>query len=277
VTAALRVITPGPLSTVQDAGRRGFAHLGVARSGAFDPRSWRLANRLVGNREDVAALECLGPGLAVETLKHLTAAVTGAIGTVSINGRLVSTNTPLHLRPGDLLRLGPPRTGLRYYLAVTGGILTPEVLGSCSYDTLGGLGPPPLHADQVLDTGPDRDGHPLVDHVAPAPPATTFEVLPGPDGDEAAIAALTQAVWDLDPQSDRIGVRLLGEPVPAPAELPSKPMVLGAVQVPPNGRPIILGPDHPTTGGYPVIAVVTGESMCDVAQWSGGPRRFRRA
>jgi allophanate hydrolase subunit 2 len=127
-----------------------------------------------------------GPGTG-EALKHLTAAVTGAIGTVSVNGRLVSTNTPLHLRPGDMLRLGPPRTGLRYYLAVTGGILTPEVLGSCSFDTLGGLGPPPLRTDQVLDTGSDRAGHPLVDHVPAAPPATTFEVMAGPDGDESAV------------------------------------------------------------------------------------------
>jgi allophanate hydrolase subunit 2 len=95
---------------------------------------------------------------------------------------------------------------------------------------------------------------------------------------DGLLQLLVERAWELDPQSDRIGVRLIGEPLPVPVgNLPSKPMVLGAVQLPPNGLPIILGPDHPTTGGYPVIAVVTSRSMCDVAQWSGGPRRFRRA
>lgn len=130
----------------------------------------------------------------------------------------------------------------------------------------------------MLTAGAERVGPPLVDHVAPVEPATTFNVLPGPDADEDTLSALLAGTWDLDPQSDRIGVRLRGSPLRSETlSLPSKPMVLGAVQLPPNGLPIILGPDHPTTGGYPVIAVVTSDSMCDVAQWSGGPRRFRRA
>jgi allophanate hydrolase subunit 2 len=115
----------------------------------------------------------------------------------------------------------------------------------------------------------------VVDHVPPRPAARVFEVTPGPDLD---LRPLLERDWDLDPQSNRIGVRLTGRPLPAPAgALPSKPMVRGAVQLPPNGLPIILGPDHPTTGGYPVIAVVTEASMDDVAQWPGGTRRFRLA
>ncbi|MBK6762783.1 MAG: biotin-dependent carboxyltransferase family protein [Micrococcales bacterium] len=274
----IKVLSPGLLTLIQDAGRRGHAHLGVPRAGAFDTRAWRLANRLVGNTEQAAALECLAGGLTWVSLRHVTMAVAGAVGSISIDGRNVSTNTPIHVSPGQQVHLGPPLIGLRYYVSFAGGIDVGPVLGSRSYDTLGRLGPPPVAAGQVLGAGSQRAGHPLVDHVPVHPPSTSFAVLPGPDGHEAALAELLGRTWELDPQSDRIGVRLAGEPLTAPATpLPSKPMVLGAVQVPPNGLPIVLGPDHPTTGGYPVIAVVTAESMCDVAQWSGGPRTFRRA
>lgn len=278
MSEAIRVLSPGPLTLVQDAGRRGHAHLGVPRGGAFDVRSWRLANRLVGNPEQAAGLESLGGGLAWSCLRHLTIAVTGAVGNVSVDGRNVSTNTPVHVSPGQQVSLGPPLIGLRYYVAFAGGIDVRPVLGSRSFDTLGRIGPPPVAGGQVLNIGSHPRGHPLVDHVPVRPPSTSFAVLPGPDGDEVALADLTGRPWELDPQSDRIGVRLAGDPLTAAAtELPSKPMVQGSVQLPPNGLPIILGPDHPTTGGYAVIAVVTAQSMCDVAQWSGGPRTFRRA
>ena len=275
---ALHIVATGAQTLIQDGGRRGYAHLGVPRSGAFDTRSWQLANRLVGNTPGAAALETLGGGLVVEAAGHLTIAVTGAQGALELEGRSVGTHTPLHLAPGMRLRIGAPHTGIRYYLAVSGGLSTPAVLGSRSHDTLGHLGPPVVRVDDVLATGVDRERHPVVDHVAAIAPSPTFAVLTGPDGDENVLNHLIGRTWDLDPQSDRIGVRLQGMPIHAPQQsLPSKPMVLGAVQLPPNGLPIILGPDHPTTGGYPVIAVVTAASMCDVAQWSGGPRRFRRA
>jgi biotin-dependent carboxylase-like uncharacterized protein len=275
---AIRIVATGAQTLVQDRGRRGYAHLGVPRSGAFDTRAWQLANRLVGNDGRAAALESLGGGLVVQALGHLTIAVTGAQGQVDVDGRVAGTHTPLHVAAGSHLRLGPPHTGIRYYLAVSGGLSTRPVLGSRSHDTLGNLGPPLVQENQVLATGAERVGHPVVDHVAATPPASTFEVRPGPDAGEGLLQQLVDGQWDLDPQSDRIGVRLRGTPLRGAAHsLPSKPMVLGAVQLPPNGLPIILGPDHPTTGGYPVIAVVTADSMCDVAQWSGGPRRFRRA
>jgi len=275
---AITILAAGPQTLVQDGGRRGYAHLGVPRSGAFDTGAWRLANRLVGNVDGAAALEVLGGGLTVEASCHVTVAVTGAQGHVDVDGRHAGTHTPLHLAPGARLHLGQARTGIRYYLAVSGGLSTPPVLGSRSHDTLGHLGPPVLGEGDVLPIGAERLGHPVVDHAAVAQPAQTFAVLPGPDGHAHLLDQLVDRTWDLDPQSDRIGVRLRGTPLHSDAtSLPSKPMVLGAVQLPPNGLPIILGPDHPTTGGYPVIAVVTAHSMCDVAQWSGGPRTFRRA
>ena len=263
----------GAQTLVQDAGRHGYGHLGVPTAGAFDQRSWRLGNRLVGNPEECASLECLGGGLVLEATGHVTVAVTGAEGPAAVAGRVRSTDEPLHVAPGDRLTLGTPRRGLRYYVAVAGGWAVRHSLGSRSTDTLGHLGPSLKVGDQ-LPVGPHRGG-PLVDHAPQRPAQLIFEVTPGPD---LPLAPLLDREWDLDPQSNRVGVRLTGTPLHAlRTGLPSRPMVLGAVQVPPNGLPIILGPDHPTTGGYPVIAVVTARSMSDAAQWSGGPRLFRRA
>ncbi len=263
----------GAQTLVQDAGRHGYAHLGVPTAGAFDQFSWRLGNRLVGNPDECASLECLGGGLVLEATAHVTVAVTGAAAPVVVAGRSRSTDEPLHLAPGDRLTLGTPRSGLRYYVAIAGGWVVKPTLGSQSRDTLGQLGPTVRIGDH-LSIGPRR-GDVTVDHAPPRPGRLSFDVTPGPDLD---LTALLEREWDLDPQSNRIGVRLTGDPIfTAITNLPSRPMVLGAVQLPPNGLPIILGPDHPTTGGYPVIAVVTGRSMSDVAQWSGGPRHFRRA
>lgn len=267
----LEVVATGAQTLVQDDGRPGYARLGVSASGAFDRGAAQLANRLVGNSPTRATLECLGGGLTLRAHRHVTIAVTGAHGDVIINGRAHVTHHVLHLAPADVLFLGHPRRGLRYYLAVGGGFAMPLALGSASTDTLGHLGPR-VNVGDMLPIGAGH-GLPVVDHVAGPVPSEVFEVLPGPDLDPQP---LLDREWDLDPRSNRIGVRLSGSPIPAPtAGLPSKPMVFGAVQLPPNGQPIILGPDHPTTGGYPVIAVVTRRSMGDVAQWAGGPRRFR--
>lgn len=265
---------PGALTLIEDAGRFGYAHLGVPRAGAFDRRSWMLANRLVGNPAEAAALETLGGGLTVRFTRACTLAVTGARGPVALAGQPVDTNTVLHAKPGSLLRIGPARTGIRYYLAVGGAVIADEVLGSRSYDTLGRIGPRPLRAGDQVRIGHTHT-HPVVGHAPVADPRQVFDVVAGPDADDESLRALCERTWDLDPQSNRIGVRLAGEPIVTTGlGVPSKPMVLGAVQLPPNGLPIILGPDHPTTGGYPVIAVVTQPSMDDVAQWSGGPRFF---
>lgn len=267
----LLVEATGPQALLQDGGRIGYAHLGVPRAGAFDKRSWHLANRLLGNSEDLPVVEALGGGFTARAQHHCTIAVTGAHGDVVVGGIGHAVNQPLHLRPGDKLQLSTPRLGLRYYVAIGGGFQARSVLGSVSRDTLGHLGP---EVGDVLTAGP-RAGRPTVDHTPPRTFSDVIEVRPGPD---LPVHPLLDQQWDLDPQSNRIGVRLSGTPIPSPAaSLPSRPMILGAVQLPPNGLPIILGPDHPTTGGYPVIAIVTARSMDDVAQWAGGPRRFRLA
>lgn len=268
---SLQILATGAQTLLQDRGRIGYAHLGVTRAGAFDRHSWRLANRLLGNADDLPVLECLAGGFEAIVRAHCTIAVTGAHGDVVVDGRAHAVNQPLHLRPGSHLRLDHPRLGIRYYVAVSGGWRAAPQLGSVSRDTQGGLGP---ELGTSLETGHAK-GRPVVDHTPPRVFGDVIEVWPGPD---LPIAPLLEQVWDLDPQSNRIGVRLTGQPLRAPeASLPSRPMVRGAVQLPPNGLPIILGPDHPTTGGYPVIAVVTARSMDDVAQWAGGPRHFRLA
>jgi biotin-dependent carboxylase-like uncharacterized protein len=151
--------------------------------------------------------------------------------------------------------------GVRSYLAVRGGVTVPPVLGSRSTDTLSGIGPAPLRAGDRIPVG--TSGGDVVGASAAEPaPRTVLPVRLGPRDDwftPAARAALLAATWTVRPESDRVGVRLDG-PVLArarPGELPSEPTLPGAVQVPPDGRPIVFGPDAPVTGGYPVIAVVT--------------------
>ena len=251
----IEIIEPGPLTTVQDRGRPGYRALGVARSGAFDRRAAGLANRLVGNAPDDALLEITLGGLAWRTGDAVTVALTGA----ACAG--ISWGTAVTLPAGATVRLGTPRSGLRSYLAVRGGILADRVLGSRSTDLLGGLGPAPLRAGQVLGIGQaPRDG---VSELAATPGGARrpLRVLPGPRWDwfeAGALDRLLTTTWTVRPDSDRIGIRLDGPPLVRLREgdLPSEPTRPGAIQVPADGRPIIFGPDAPVTGGYPVIGML---------------------
>ena len=269
----IEIIAPGPFATVQDLGRPGYAALGVARSGAFDRAAMRLANRLVGNPDDAAAIEITLGGLAARLRVPATIALTGAVCAGAPDwGAAVS------LPAGASFRLGAPERGLRSYLAVRGGIAVPAVLESRSTDTLSGIGPAPLRAGDRLPIGTSTAD--LVGASAAEPALrTVVSVRFGPRDDwftEAARAALLDVTWTVRPECDRVGVRLDG-PVLARSrtdELPSEPTLPGAVQVPPDGRPIVFGPDAPVTGGYPVIAVVT--DLDPAAQLRpGDPVRFR--
>lgn len=284
----IEVVAPGPLTLVEDLGRPGWAHVGVGPSGAYDRAALRLANRLVGNREDAAGLESLGGGLALRFDEPAVVAVTGADGPVTVSGgrgrRALHRSSPLHLATGDVLELGPPTEGLRSYVAVRRGLAAPRTLGSASYDTLARLGPPPLRAGDVLALGAADVAHPHVDHAPVRRPDEPLRVVPGPRDDwfdDAALGLLLASAWAVSPASDRVGVRLsgpaLGRRTPG-AELPSEPVVTGALQVPLDGLPVLLGPDRPTTGGYPVIAVVADADLDRVAQLRPGDvMRFRTA
>ncbi|WP_435829865.1 biotin-dependent carboxyltransferase family protein [Micromonospora costi] len=259
----LHVLRAGALTTVQDLGRPGYAHLGVPRSGALDPAALRLANRLVGNPEDAAGLEITLTGCALRLSRAATVAITGADVEVRIGERPGDTGRPLSAPAGAVLRIGPARRGVRSWLAVCGGIDVPPVLGSRATDTLSGLGPRPLRDGDRLPLGNPAGPPPPVDlTVAPAhPDELRLRVRLGPRDDwftPVALDRLLGTAYTVSPLSNRVGARLAGAALPraVAGELPSEGIVLGAVQVPPDGQPLVFLADHPTTGGYPVIGVV---------------------
>lgn len=263
----IELISTGPFACYQDLGRPGYQELGVSRSGAADQAAHRLANRLVGNAESAATIEFLLGGLEILLPDAATIAFTGA----RCDG--VAWSAAVSLPAGRRLRLGPPTTGLRSYLAIRGGFSAPPVLGSRSTDILSGLGPPALVAGDRLAIGDEIVGDPAGD--APPRPSSglPIKVVLGPRADWFADpAALFDQPWTVGDDSNRIGIRLDGPPLARrdQAELPSEPTLPGAIQVPPNGRPIVLFRDAPVTGGYPVIGVVHSTELDRLAQLRPG-------
>ena len=250
---------PGLLTTVQDLGRPGHAHLGVPRAGAVDEPGLRRANRLVGNRPGAAALEVTAVGPVLRFEQDATVAVHD-------RARFVPA--------GTVLDVGPVPRGLRSYVAVRGGLDVPAVLGSRSTCTLSGLGPPPLAAGDRLAVGRDVAGEPRAVPVPALADEPVLRLLPGPRAEALAaegLRALTATAWQVGTASDRTALRLDGPPLAraAQGELPSEGLVPGAVQVPPDGRPVLfLAP--PVTGGYPVVAVVRDEDRWRAAQCAPG-------
>ncbi|SCL57678.1 biotin-dependent carboxyltransferase family protein [Micromonospora peucetia] len=259
----VEVLRAGALTTVQDLGRAGWAHLGVPRSGALDPAALRLANRLVGNPESAAGLEITMTGCELRFPHAVAVAVTGAGAAVRVGDRPGDVGRPLSVPAGAVLRIGPPVDGLRNWLAVGGGIAVEPVLGSRATDTLSGLGPPPLRDGDRLPLGaPTGPPAPVdVTVVASTPTELRLTLRLGPRDDwftPAALDRLFGSAYTVSPVSNRVGARLTGAALPraVAGELPSEGIVLGAVQVPADGQPLIFLADHPTTGGYPVVGVV---------------------
>ncbi|OBJ60119.1 5-oxoprolinase/urea amidolyase family protein [Mycobacterium asiaticum] len=288
----LEILRSGPLALVQDLGRAGLAHLGVGRSGAADRRSHALANRLLANPDDWATVEVTFGGLSVRVRGgDLDIAVTGADTDPTVSGILFGTNSIHHVRDGQVISLGTPRAGLRSYLAVRGGIGVTPILGSRSYDVLSEIGPLPLQPGDVLPVGEHTADFPELEQAPVAAitdDAVELLVIPGPRDDWFVDPdALVHTDWVASDRSDRVGMRLTGRPLQQrnpDRQLPSEGVVRGAIQVPPNGLPVVLGPDHPITGGYPVIGVVIDEDIDKLAQVRPGqhvrlhwarPRRAR--
>lgn len=297
---SLRVVRPGLLTTVQDGGRHGLQYLGVVPGGAMDPVALRLANALVGNAVDAAALEItlLGPELAFETGGLV--ALCGADMDAKLDGIPLPGNRPVLVEKGAVLRTGRTTVGSRAYLAVAGGIEVPPVLGSRSTylpAKFGGLEGRALKAGDRLPlaanawskslrsyerlpgrresgglrsvrwtapslTLPDRE--PVLIHAMEGRHYALF--------DAASRRAFFEAVWKVTPESNRMGFRLAG-PVLARSEageLISEPACFGSVQVPAGGAPIALMADHQTTGGYPKIAEIAGADVPRLAQLAPG-------
>ncbi len=280
----LQVVDPGPLTTVQDRGRPGWAHLGVPRSGAADRSAAEAANRLVGNLPGAAVLEATLAGPVLRMGARRRVAVTGAPAEVRVDGLPARAGVALDLAAGAELAVDRFRAGARCYVAVQGGIVSPVVLGSRSTDTLSGLGPAVLRPGDRLPLG-EPGPPPGPGGIAPPPdppgPVVVVPAHPGPRDDwvgRRGLDTLGGAAFEVAASSDRTGLRLRGPRVAVerPGQLPSEGMVAGAVQIPPDGQPIVLLRNHPTTGGYPVAAVVTDAGLDLLAQARPGVTvRFR--
>jgi len=282
--AAITVVRPGALTTVQDLGRPGFGAAGVPRGGAADPWAARLANRLVGNDDGAALLELTlsGPTLRFDAAAKV--ALVGDVFELAVDGRTVAFGEPITLPVGAELAVGRARDGVRAWLAIAGGVDVPVVLGSRSTDLAGGFGG---LAGRALRAG-DRIGFlpSLEDEPRPrrrervragSLPSreAVLRILPGPDEDLLARDAgdlLLGAIFAVSPQSDRRGVRLGGVSLPLAPHPPlrSQGTLPGAVQVPPSGEPIVLGVDAPVTGGYPWVAQVIAADLGWLAHLAPG-------
>jgi KipI family sensor histidine kinase inhibitor len=318
----IEIIQPGPLTTVQDLGRHGWAHLGVPGSGAADPASLRLANRLIGNPEGAACLELTlgratvrfdsaataalagaaapmrlvvpddvaGAGTGRGDAAGAGAAGAGAAGAGAAEGTVwePAPGTAFSVPAGAILRVGPPASGLRSYLAIGGGVDVPAVLGSRSSDSLSGLGPAPLQPGDWLplegprslpERGLRQQLRAAEPPLMPAMNAAAVELraIAGPRDDwfaAAALETLAGCEYLVSAASNRSGLRLTGPPLHRARadELPSEGVAAGSLQVTHEGQPILLLADHPTTGGYPVIAVVRSTDLGLAAQLRPGQR-----
>jgi KipI family sensor histidine kinase inhibitor len=273
----ITVLRPGMFTTIQDTGRWGYQHLGVPVSGPMDPVSHRLANALLGNLPDAATLEAtiVGPELRFE--QDATIAVTGGDLQPMLEGTHVAMGSVVPCPSGSVLRFGSRRTGARAYVAVDGGIDVPPVLGSRATHVMSGLGGIAGRALRAGDRIPLRDRQPFSagrarDGRIQEGGSVRLRAMPGPQGEYAdplAFDVLQQTRFTVSPQSDRMGYRLTGRALPTrkdSGELISDATVVGALQVPPSGQPILLMADRQTTGGYPQIAVVITADLPLAAQ-----------
>ncbi|MFL6239680.1 MAG: biotin-dependent carboxyltransferase family protein [Actinomycetes bacterium] len=269
---ALEVLDVRVRAAMQDLGRAGLAHLGVPRAGAADRTSLRHANALVGNTETAAAVEIVIGGLRVRCAGDVTAAVVGADW--SVDGAQMPALHARDIAAGSTITVGAA-SGVYAYLAVAGGFDVVPTLGSRSSDTLSGIGPVPLAVGDVLPVGTRAGRTTAVEPIEPQD--GPLRVVPGPRDDwfdASALDRLLSSEWTVTPQSDRVGLRLSGPTLDRSRhdELPSEGMVPGAIQVPPDGQPIVFLANHPATGGYPVLAVVVTPDVDRAAQHRPGAR-----
>jgi KipI family sensor histidine kinase inhibitor len=259
----IRVLSPGLQTTIQDLGRFGYAHFGVSASGAADPLALRAGNLLVGNAENAAALEMTLVGASLEFETDAVIALTG-----SDFGAALPLWTALEIKAGQTVRCGPTRSGARAYLAVRGGIGVPKAMGSASVHIMTGVGGRPLRAGDMLPIGDAAIRRPRTGPRRAPDFARTgpLRVTPGPQAhwfsDE-----LYAAAYQVAEESNRMGIRLRGPAIPSPAgHMLTEGVPLGAIQVPPDGQPIILFVEHQTTGGYPKPANVISADFWRLGQ-----------
>jgi biotin-dependent carboxylase-like uncharacterized protein len=288
--SVLFVVEPGLLTSVQDLGRIGYQRVGIPPSGPMDRAAFVVANRLLGNPDAAAALECTIKGPRLEVRRPSVVAVTGAPMGFTINGSEAPTWTIVRVQPGDVLGFQMASAGCRAYLAVAGGLDVPPVLGSrATYlrGRLGGLGGRALQKGDALGTlassPPARPERAIPASLRPVYPAEReCRVILGPQDDRftpAGIRAFLEGPYEVTPQADRMGYRLKGPTIEHARghDIVSDGIPLGGIQVPGEGQPIVLLVDRQTTGGYTKIATVIGVDIGAIGQTRPGHRvRFRR-
>ncbi|WKN23260.1 biotin-dependent carboxyltransferase family protein [Azotobacter vinelandii] len=263
----LAVIRPGPFSLLQDAGRLGWQHLGVSPAGPLDIQAAAWANRLLDNPRGTPLVEIALGGMELESALDTWVALCGAELDIRLDGAPRPNWSRFALRAGQRLSLGFARSGQRAYLAVAGGFRAAPVLGSVATQEREGLGG--LHGDgRPLCAG---DFLPCVPAVLPGAASVPWRFVPdyraepclrvmlGGDAGDFSVADRQRFFarpWRLSPQSDRMGTRLSGEPLRAPVRQWSLGVTAGAIQVPPDGQPIVLMADRQTMGGYPILGWV---------------------
>ncbi len=279
--SSVRVVFPGFLTTVQDFGRVGYQRFGVPTAGVFDRYSAGVANWLAGNPASAAVLEMtfLGPTLIADC--PLQAAIAGGRVTASLDGQPLAEYQSFSWQPGQTLVIGSLQAGARAYLAVSHGWQVPPVMGSSSTYLRAAIGG---HQGRQLQAGDRLTVQPLTVeppyHRLPRAfwptlgRSARLRYLPGPQDDHfsvAELAAFQQHSYQLAPQSDRMGVRLQGPAIrPEQPDIVSDAIALGSIQIPQDGQPIVMGPDHQTTGGYPKIGTVLSSDMDLLAQLRPG-------
>jgi antagonist of KipI len=279
----LQIVEAGIFTTIQDLGREGYQQFGVTRGGAMDARALRAANALMDNAEGDACIEIASGGLRIRALEKCVVAVAGAPYVLHVQERAVPMNAALFLREGDVLQFDAPAWGRYAYLAISGGVDVPRVLGSRATalrDGFGGWHGRALGSGDIVRAA--RQALPLERagkmwsekfaryYLDDAP----LRVLWGPHlsfFDAAAMELFLGAEYHVSELSDRMGTRLLGMALPRRAkELLSCGVTRGAIQIPPDGQPIVLQAEHQTTGGYPVLATVIRADIPRLAQKRAG-------
>ncbi|OGP62682.1 MAG: hypothetical protein A2V65_00055 [Deltaproteobacteria bacterium RBG_13_49_15] len=276
------VITPGPYLTVQDRGRFGYQKMGIPISGALDSHAFHLANALVGNPPDSAALEITILGPRLEILSETDIALTGAEMKMALNGNPAKCWESMRVRPGDILDIGQAKSGCRGYLAVGGGIDVPEIMGSRSTyagGKLGGFQGRPLKKGDVIQNGRKnlltRPRRLAYSDIPKYLTEVHIRAIPGPQDDffDTGIRILFHSSFLVTAKADRMGYRLQGPLVSLKEGMPksiiSEPAVPGSIQIPADLQPIILLLEQ-TVGGYAKIATVISSDLSKIAQATPG-------
>lgn len=279
---AFKILKTGLQALIQDQGRKQKAAIGVGHSGAMDRGAMLQANRIVGNFDHAPVIEVLNGGLKIQVLQPVVVAITGAQSDVWVTYAnqprvRVNQNCPIALDAQDELFIDTPYAGLRHYLALRGGIFAPSILDSASYDTLAELGTPPLKLEDLIYLGNmEKQSVSLYEIPSAALPkakeVVEVDVVLGPRTDwfmPESINHFFSQHWQVTHESNRIGLRLHAKlPLQRQIEqeLLSEGTCTGALQIPPNGQPVLFMNDHPLTGGYPVLGAVASYHLDRVAQ-----------